>query len=105
MNISKAQNKYVNDYAARMEKGFKSFHLRVGDMVLRKNVLKIGRKGSRLEADWLGPYEVKAVHPQGTVSLAKDGHVLKNNINCRHLKPYFKSRYVCVILLTPYAEY
>ena len=94
--IQLAQEKQKKDYAARKNKGVKTFQFAVGDQVLRRNMIKKGRKGSRLETDWLGPYVITARHAKGTVSLTKDGKDLKTRVNEIQLKPYKQRRSRCV---------
>ena len=58
----------------------------VNDKVLKRNSY---RKGDRLTADWLGPYEIKEITPKGVCVLSnKDGIELKTDINACHLRPY-----------------
>ena len=61
----------------------------VNDKVLKRNSRKDSRKGDRLPADWLGPYEIKEITPKGVCVLSnKDGIILKTKTNSCHLKPY-----------------
>jgi hypothetical protein len=55
-NVKKAQEKQKKEYAKRKDKGVKVFQHKVGDLVLRKSMRNIGRKGGKLEALWTGPY-------------------------------------------------
>ena len=54
----------------------------VNDKVLKRNSRKDSRKGDRLTADWLGPYEIKEITPKGVCVLSnKDGIKLKTKTN------------------------
>jgi hypothetical protein len=88
--IQIAQQKQKKQYEIRKNQGVKVFHFAIGDQVLRRNMVKLSRKGSRLETDWLGPYTVTGLHKRGTVYLAKDGKDLKSRDNQQQLKPYLK---------------
>ncbi|XP_045113080.1 uncharacterized protein LOC123505613 [Portunus trituberculatus] len=76
----------------RKTKGYKSFNFKIGMKVLIKNNKKQGRKGSRLEEDWLGPYDIHSILD-----------------NCVHIKPYKlpsfaqKHAQVCDQILLPSA--
>jgi hypothetical protein len=87
-------------YEAKRKNGVKSFIFEVGDDVLRRNMVKQGRKGSRLEADWLGPYKISQLHKKGVATLTKDGKELRSKVNCKQLKPYKRrlGRFVLVNL-------
>lgn len=56
----------------RKAKGYKSFDYEIGMKVLVKNNKKQGRKGSRLEENWLGPYDIHSI----TVKVTKNGKIL-----------------------------
>ena len=60
-NIAKAQAKQKKYYEMRRAKGYKSFDSKIGMKVLVKNNKKQGRKGSQLEEDWLGPYDIHSI--------------------------------------------
>jgi hypothetical protein len=55
-NIEKAQAKQKNNFAKRKNKGVRVFQLSLGDLVLRKVMKNISRKGGKLDALWNGPY-------------------------------------------------
>ena len=55
--------------------------------VLVKNNKKQGRKGSRLEEDWLGPYVIHSIL-DNCVKVSRNGKVLENKIALIHIKPY-----------------
>ncbi|XP_014663455.1 PREDICTED: uncharacterized protein LOC106806115 [Priapulus caudatus] len=87
-NIHTAQDKQKKQYHIRQSKGFKAFIFKIGDYVLKKNYRKIGRKGSRLENEWVGPYEINNIY-QGCATLKEDnGVLLKKKVSLVHLKPY-----------------
>ena len=44
-NIAIAQAKQKKEHQKKIEKGLKSYIFKEGDMVLRRNMLKLGRKG------------------------------------------------------------
>lgn len=82
-NIAKAQAKQKKYYDLKNSKGYKSFSFEVGMKVLMKNCRKRRRKGSRLEEDWLGPYEIHSFS-SNFVELLHNGKVLKNKISVTH---------------------
>ena len=45
-NIAQSQDKQKRAYARKMLKGAKKYHAKVGDRVLRRNMVKITRKGN-----------------------------------------------------------
>jgi len=55
-NVKKAQEKQKKDFAKKKAKGVKVFQHSVGDLVLRKVMKNISRKGGKLDALWTGPY-------------------------------------------------
>ena len=55
-NQDKAQDKQKEAYAKRKSKGVKTFDLKVGDQVLKKNMRNLQRKGGATEPLWAGPY-------------------------------------------------
>ena len=75
-----------NHNLAKQKKGMKRCNFAVNDKVIKRNSY---RKGDRLTADWLGPYEIKEITPKGVCLLSnKDGIELKTKINSCHLRPY-----------------
>jgi hypothetical protein len=86
-NILKSQDSQKMKYNKRQQKGVKVFTFKAGDQVLRKNTRKLGRKGSRLEQDWLGPYIIQQVL-KSTVVLEKDGKSLQTKVSHNQIKPY-----------------
>jgi hypothetical protein len=55
-NVDKAQKKQQKEFGERKGKGVKVFEHRVGDLVLRKVMKNVSRKGGKMEALWTGPY-------------------------------------------------
>ncbi|KAI0218016.1 hypothetical protein LSAT2_030252, partial [Lamellibrachia satsuma] len=55
-NVQVAQERQTKEYARRQTKGVKVFDFKVDDMVLRRNMKNVGRKGGKLESQWIGPY-------------------------------------------------
>ena len=55
-NVKMAQEKQKSSFQKRALKGVKVFNFSVGDLVLRKNMRNVGRKGDRLAEKWNGPY-------------------------------------------------
>ncbi|CAH2292891.1 SH3-containing GRB2 3-interacting 1 [Pelobates cultripes] len=58
-NIAKLQEKHKVAYAKRMQKKHRDLHYKVGGEVLLYNIRKRGRKGGRIELDFLGTYIIK----------------------------------------------
>ena len=56
MNIEKAQERQVKQFEKRKNKGVKVFELTRGDLVLRRDMKNVGRKGDRMAPKWTGPY-------------------------------------------------
>ena len=57
-NQDRAHKKQQEVYAKRKAKGVKTFSLQVGDLVLRRNMKNVGRKGGAMESYWTGPYRL-----------------------------------------------
>lgn len=55
-NVEEAQKKQKEDYSRRKAKGVKVFNLKVGDIVLRRNMRNLSRRGGKMEPRWLGPF-------------------------------------------------
>ena len=51
-----AQTQMKDVYAKRVNKGVKTFDLSPGDLVLKKNMKNIARKGGQMDVKWTGPY-------------------------------------------------
>ena len=55
-NVENAQVKQKNTFAKRQAKGVKVFQLKTGDLVLRREMRNINRKGDQMKSKWIGPY-------------------------------------------------
>jgi hypothetical protein len=55
-NQAQAHEKQAAEFKKRASKGVKSFDLKVGDEVLRRNMRDAGRKGGKFNPLWTGPY-------------------------------------------------
>ncbi|KAG1653542.1 Gypsy retrotransposon integrase-like protein 1 [Nymphon striatum] len=86
-NISKAQARQKKYYQQKKSKGYKCFDFRVGMSVLSRNNRKVGRKGHRMENDWLGPYVICKLS-NGCVELTNNGQPLKSKVSISNIKPY-----------------
>jgi len=85
-NISKAQERQKLDYDRRHI--FKTEY-KPGDKVLCKNLRRDDRKGGWKEAAWKGPYVIKEVHTNNSVTLlGKNQQVLRKKIPVANLKRY-----------------
>lgn len=54
-----------------------SFDFKIGMKVVVKNNKKQGRKGSWLEEDWLGPYDIPSIL-DNSVQITTNGKLLQN---------------------------
>ena len=66
-NVERAQERQRDTFAKRQLKGVKVFHLQVGDVVLRREMRNVGRKGDQMKSKWIGPY--KYVHREHIFSI------------------------------------
>lgn len=55
-NVEHAQEKQKEHFARHKAKGVKSFTFNVGDIVLRRVMKNLSRKGGKTEPLWTGPY-------------------------------------------------
>lgn len=87
-NIKQAQKKQKEQY--RRRKGITKPGFKVGDVVLRMNMLKRTKKGHKMEDTWLGPYKVIEVTDYGCCQLQCliSHSILKHKVNCCQLKHY-----------------
>ncbi|XP_063297875.1 uncharacterized protein LOC134586336 [Pelobates fuscus] len=91
-NIAKSQEKQKVAYANRVQKKYRDLNYSVGDEVLLYNMRKRGRKGGRIEPDFLGPYVIEELCGN-LLKLANYASViLKNKININNIKPYRRSK-------------
>ena len=85
-NISKAQERQKLDYDRRHI--FKTEY-KPGDKVLCKNLRRDDRTGSWKEAAWKGPYVIKEVHTNNSVTLlGKNQQALRKKIPVANLNRY-----------------
>ena len=63
---------------------------KVGDLVLRRNMLQKTSKGHKMEDNWLGPFTIVKLTTNGTCTIKNinTGHVLKRNVPMKQLKKY-----------------
>ena len=90
-NIDDSQKRQKEQF--RRRKGLDKKNVRVGDQVLRMNMLKRTKKGHKTEDTWLGPYKVLKVTDQGCCHLqcVKTGMELKRKVNISQLKLYYET--------------
>ena len=55
-NVTTAQQRQSKQYMNRKTKGMKTFHFEIGDIVLKRKMRNVGRKGGKLEPQWNGPF-------------------------------------------------
>lgn len=98
-NIDNAHEKQKADYSKRASKGVKTFHFVKGDIVLKRNLKNIARKGGKLDAKWLGPYEILDIDPYKRVKLKEinSNLILKARCAWDQLKPQFQSELHTVV--------
>ncbi|MGH0157109.1 UNVERIFIED_CONTAM: hypothetical protein FKN15_032862 [Acipenser sinensis] len=77
MQMEKAQERQKKQYRSRIKRGTKCFRIEGGMEVRKKNELKTGRLGSKLEQNWLGPYRVTEVMNNLVKLESLDGKKLK----------------------------
>ncbi len=87
-NIEAAQQKQKKTYDAKHSLDKPKY--KVGAMVLLKNSKKLSKKGSKMEQNWKGPYQINEVKTKGTFRLCevdkKNPRVLKQLVNITRLK-------------------
>lgn len=87
-NVQRGQEQQAAAHARKSVKRFRSVHYAVGDEVLLFNSRKRGRKGRRLESDFLGPYTIKDIFGKKVTLKNNEGKTLSTTYNLDHLKPY-----------------
>ena len=92
-NMAQAQEKQCKQYYTRKNKGFKSFILKKNDIVFKRNMVNVSRKGGKLDPKWQGPYIILDINNQRRVKLQ---HVQTKKISkarCAYdqLKPKIES--------------
>ena len=87
-NIEKAQKKQKEQY--RKRRGQSKQHIKVGDTVMRLNMLKRTKKGHKAEDTWIGTYKVLEITEYGCCRLQcmLTNSTLKRKINIDQLKLY-----------------
>lgn len=60
VNQKMAYKKQKKEYESRKSQGVKTFELKVGQMVMKRNTANVGRKGGRCDRLWTGPYKMAA---------------------------------------------
>ena len=85
-NIVKAQQHQKKNYDRRHAVPM----FKRGNLVLRRNMANAHRMGGKLDAKWLGPYEVQKITEKGLYQLKcmKSGKVLKQTFSSLQLKGY-----------------
>ena len=86
--IEAVKSKQKAQFEVKQKKGMKRCNFEVNDKVLKRNSRKDSRKGGRLTADWMGPYDIKDITPKGVCVLSNKGIQLKTSTNSCQLKPY-----------------
>ena len=87
--IQQAQKKQKEQYKKR--KGIVDYDFKIGDEVLRRNMLQKTRKGNQGQDRWLGPFTIVELTTTSCLLRNKQGKVLKMRINLSQLKPYLQS--------------
>ena len=89
-NITKSQRKQKEQYKQR--KGFEASAecVKIGDQVLRLNMVKRTKKGHKSEDTWIGPYEVLDISKYGScrIQCIATGKEIKQKVNISQLKLY-----------------
>ncbi|CAB4025130.1 myosin-1 isoform X3 [Paramuricea clavata] len=89
-NVDKAQKKQQKEFGERKSKGVKVFEHHVGDLVLRKVMKNVSRKGGKMEALWTGPYRVAEIdnHQRATLQNIESGQPLNVKVPYCQLRPH-----------------
>ena len=87
-NIDKAQVKQKEQY--RRRRGLDKQDIKVGDTVMRLNMLKRTKKGNKTQDTWVGTYKVVEITKYGACRLQfmASNTILKRKINLAQLKLY-----------------
>ena len=88
VNIDNCQKKQKEQYKQR--KGLQPKKIKVGDVVLRANMLKRTKKGNKTQDTWLGPYKVVTISKYGSCQLrcVETSQILQRKVNVSQLKLY-----------------
>ena len=100
-NIDASQSRQKAQYKRRRGVD-QSMQVKEGDVVLRLNMQKCTRKGSKDEDTWIGPYKVVHISKYGFCHLQSvaTGKDIKSMVNIQHLKPYWDAQPSARILTT-----
>ncbi|CAB3999210.1 Gypsy retrotransposon integrase 1 [Paramuricea clavata] len=93
-NVKIAQDKQKKQYQKRKAKGLKTFVIKVGDIVYKRQMKNISRKGGKMEPGWTGPYRVTEIDSSERATLIplKDNATsLKKKVPYDQLRPYVVS--------------
>lgn len=94
-NVTVAQNKQKQTYKKRQEKGIRTFDFHAGDVVLKRNMRNVGRRGGKQDKLWTGPYRITGIDDYQRVTLEdvdKPGISLKSRVPYEQLRPLTESR-------------
>ena len=88
-NMDIAQKKQQEQYYKRMSKGVKSFNLIQGDVVYKRSMKNLTRKGGKMDPKWSGPYRILHIDSSKRVKLLniKTNSELKGRSAWDQLKP------------------
>ena len=88
-NMNAAHEKQCEQYYARKNKGVKSFNLKKNDLVFKRNMVNVSRKGGKLDPKWQGPYMILDIDRQRRVLLqdVQTKKILKARCAYDQLKP------------------
>ena len=56
-NVEEAQEKQKRQHLKKAAKGVKVFNLQEGDLILKKQMKNLARKGDQMAHKWTGPYK------------------------------------------------
>ena len=84
-NIHAGQARQIEEYNRRYNAHLSIFE--VGNLVLKYRAIRDTRAGGRLEAPWIGPYEIVEVGGNGIYKIKKcsTGRILQRFVNGSHL--------------------
>ncbi|XP_062498920.1 uncharacterized protein LOC134176258 [Corticium candelabrum] len=89
-NVLEAQAKQQKQFAKRKLKGVKVFQFSIGDLVLRKVMKNVGRKGGKLDALWTAPYRIVDIddHQRKALEYPETGQLLKVKALYQQVRPH-----------------
>ncbi len=85
--IKLAQQKQKEQYKKR--KGIVEYNFKIGNKVLRRNMLQKTRKGNKGEDRWLGPYVIELT-TTSAILRNEHGKTLKRRVSLNQLKHYIQ---------------